>query len=49
MRRILMTLAMSGVTILAATSPVGCSQQLMSAMALLCPDCYQHYLSTVGQ
>jgi hypothetical protein len=49
MRRILMALAMSSVTILVATSPVSCSQQAMSAMALLCPDCYQHYLSTVSQ
>ncbi len=49
MRRILLALVMSGVTILAATSPAGCSQQLMSVMALLCPDCYQNYLSTIGQ
>jgi hypothetical protein len=49
MRRILMALAMASMTVLAATSPVSCSQQLTSVLALLCPDCYQHYLSTIGK
>jgi hypothetical protein len=49
MRRILMAVAMSSMTVLVATSPASCSQQLMSVLALLCPDCYQHYLSTTGK
>ena len=49
MRRILMAVAMSSMTVLVATSPASCSQQMMSVLALLCPDCYQHYLSTTGK
>jgi hypothetical protein len=49
MRRILMAVAMSSMTVLIATSPASCSQQMMSVLALLCPECYQHYLSTRGQ
>ncbi len=49
MKRTLMALCLSGVTFLAATAPVGCNQQMTSTLALLCPECYQHYLSLPGQ
>ncbi len=49
MKRFLMALCLSGMTYLAATAPVGCSQQLTQGLALLCPDCYAHYQALTGQ
>ena len=45
MKRILMVLGMSGAALFAAAAPVSCNQQATNMLAMLCPDCYAHYLA----
>jgi hypothetical protein len=43
MKRMLMILSLAGASLFAA-APVSCNQQATNTLALLCPDCYAHYL-----